>query len=80
MGPTYAMEAGPLRSLLKPGAAFPPNEAQLQAIQRLKELIVEFHVLAIPDEAAAIAMPGPGAPTPRESDHPLLRNGYGDRL
>jgi len=55
MGPTYAKEAAPLRALLRPGATFPPNEEQLKAIERLKELIVEFHVLAVPDEAAAIA-------------------------
>ena len=47
--------AHPLRPLLKPGAAFPPNEEQLQAIEGLKSLILEAHLLAVPDEAAAIA-------------------------
>ena len=52
MGPTYAKEAAPLRPLLRPGAVFPLNAAQLKAIERLKELVAELHVLAVPDEAA----------------------------
>ena len=54
-GPAYSRVAHPLRPLLKPGAQFPPNEEQRQAIERLKELMIEQHLLTVPDEAAAIA-------------------------
>ena len=54
MGPTYSKVAAPLRALLKPNALFPPNEEQLKSIEGLKDLIIENHVLAVPDEAAAI--------------------------
>ena len=53
-GPEYAWIAEPLRALLRPSATFPPNEKQLEAIDKLKELIVERHQLCVPDEAAAI--------------------------
>ena len=53
-GPEYARIADPLRALLKPLAEFPPNERQLQAIEELKELVIEHHYLCVPDEAAAI--------------------------
>ena len=53
-GPEYARVADPLRVLLKPGAKFPPNERQIQAIEELKDLVVEQHRLCVPDEAAAI--------------------------
>ena len=46
--------ADPLRALLRPGAQYPPNEKQLDAIDKLKELVQEFHRLCVPDEAAAI--------------------------
>ena len=55
MGPTYSKVAHPLRPLLKPGAVFPPDEEQLAAIEGLQSLIQEAHMLAVPDEAAAIA-------------------------
>lgn len=44
----------PLRPLLKPGAAFPPNAEQLAAIEAGKELLIEGHLLAAPSEAAAL--------------------------
>ena len=44
-----------LRTLLRPNAVFPPNAEQLKAIEGLKELLLETHTLAVPDEAAAIA-------------------------
>ena len=53
-GPSYARIADPLRSLLKPGAKFPPNETQNLALEALKELVLEHHLLCVPDEAAAI--------------------------
>ena len=53
-GPEYARIADPLRDLLKPGAVFPPNQAQLDAIDKLKSLVEETHRLAVPDERAAI--------------------------
>ena len=53
-GPEYSRIADPLRALLKPGAEFPPNDKQLQALEALKELVVEHHRLCVPDEAAAI--------------------------
>ena len=33
---------------------FPPNERQQQALDELKDLVVEHHRLCVPDEAAAI--------------------------
>ena len=39
---------------LKPGAVFPPNEEQRAALEGLKAIMQEAHVLAVPDEAAAI--------------------------
>ena len=53
-GPAYARLAAPLRPLLKPGAVWPPNEVLQAAIQALKDVLVESHVLQVPDEAAAI--------------------------
>ena len=44
----------PLRSLLGKEAVFPPNAVQLAAIEAMKKLIVEDHVLNVPDEHAAI--------------------------
>ena len=55
MGPAYSRVSAPLRALLRPNVVFPPNEEQLKAIQGLKELLLETHTLAVPDEAAAIA-------------------------
>ena len=43
-----------MRPLLKPGAIFPPSEEQRWAIDGIKKLILEDHVLAVPDEFAAI--------------------------
>ena len=40
--------------MLKPGAVWPPNDEQQAAIQALKDVLVESHVLQVPDEAAAI--------------------------
>ena len=53
-GPAYSRIASPLRELLRPTARFPPNEAQLKAIEEIKKLVLEDHVLAVPDEFAAI--------------------------
>ena len=53
-GPTYARVAAPLRALLGKEAVWPPNAEQLQAIEGLKKLICEEHVLAVPDEKSAI--------------------------
>ena len=47
--------AHPLRALLRPGAEFPPNPEQVKAIEGLKKLMLEQHLLAVSDEAAAIA-------------------------
>ena len=44
----------PLRPLLKADAVFPPNKEQLQAIEEMKKLVVEDHLLAVPDERSAI--------------------------
>ena len=54
MGPAYARVAHPLRSLLTPKAVWPLNSEQLKAVQGLKDLLVEQHLLAVPDERAAI--------------------------
>ena len=54
-GPTYARVMHPLRALLKADAKFPPNQVQLDAIAAMKKLVVEDHLLAVPDERAAIA-------------------------
>ena len=53
-GPEYARVSSPLRPLLRKGAVFPPNEAQLDALDALKNLVMEQHRLCVPDEAAAI--------------------------
>ena len=53
-GPEYARVADPLRPLLRPTAVFPPNDKQVLAIEKLKELVLEHHRLCVPDEAAAI--------------------------
>ena len=53
-GPAYARVAHPLRALLKADAVFPPNKEQEAAIQAIKDLLVETHVLAVPDERAAV--------------------------
>jgi hypothetical protein len=53
-GPAYARIASPLRVLLKAGALFPPNAVQLKAIEGLKDIMCEDHVLAVPDEEAAV--------------------------
>ena len=54
MGPAFSRIASPLRPLLKPGAEFPPTPVQEAAIEAPKELLVEGHKLAVPDEEAAI--------------------------
>lgn len=54
VGPAYVRIMGPLRALLKADAVFPPNAEQLAAIEALKNLVVEDHLLAVPDEQAAI--------------------------
>ena len=54
MGPAYARVAHPLRPLLKKDGEWPMNAAQLKAVEELKRLICEDHVLAVPDEAAAV--------------------------
>jgi len=53
-GPAYCRITAPLRPLLKPGAVFPMTEEQSRAIENVKALLLEDHVLAVPDEAAAI--------------------------
>ena len=53
-GPEYCRVAEPLRPLLRPTAEFPPTDKQVEAIQALKDLALEFHRLCVPDEAAAI--------------------------
>ena len=53
-GPAFSRVAHPIRPLLKPGARFPPNDEQQKAIDALKKLVVETHVLHVPDEEAAI--------------------------
>ena len=35
-------------------AKFPPNDRQMQAIEELKDLVIEHHKLCVPDEGAAI--------------------------
>ena len=54
MGPAYARICHPLRVLLTPAGTFPLNAEQLDAIEKLKGLILETHLLAVPDEEAAI--------------------------
>ena len=54
MGPTYARVAHPLRVLLTPKGVFPLNQEQLAAVEKLKSFLVEMHLLAVPDEAAAV--------------------------
>ena len=54
-GPSYAHAMAPLRPLLGKDPVFPMNESQLAAIEKMKTLILESHVLAVPDERAAIA-------------------------
>ena len=46
--------AAPLRPLLKPDAVWPMTAEQRKAVDQMKELLVESHILAVPDEAAAI--------------------------
>ena len=53
-GPTYAKVMHPLRALLKADAVFPPNAEQRAAIEAMKKLVIEDHLLAVPDEQAAI--------------------------
>ena len=53
-GPAYGRVMAPRRALLKSDAVFPPNAKQLAAIEALKQLAVEDHLLAVPDEQAAI--------------------------
>lgn len=53
-GPAYGRIMGPLRALLKADAVFPPSAEHLAAIEALKMLVVEDHLLAVPDEQAAI--------------------------
>ena len=54
MGPAYARIAHPLRPLMSPKGVFPMNKEQLDAIEGLKGLILEAHLLAVPDEGAAV--------------------------
>ena len=53
-GPAYARTMAPLRELLKADASFPPKPEHEAAIAAMKKLVVDTHVLAVPDEAAAI--------------------------
>ena len=53
-GPEYARIAAPLRPLLKPDAVWPMTAEQRKAVDQMKELLQESHILAVPDEAAAI--------------------------
>ena len=53
-GPAFGRVMTPLRELLRPTGKFPPNAAQLGAIEGLKDLVNEMHILYVPDEAAAI--------------------------
>ena len=38
----------------KPGAKFPPDAEQLKAVEEIKTLVLDDHLLAVPDEFAAI--------------------------
>ena len=58
-GPEFSRVASPLRELLRPGAAFPPKDIHLEAIEGLKRLVIDTHRLAVPDEAAAVAAAAP---------------------
>ena len=53
-GPEFSRVMHPLRVLLKPEAAFPPNLEQEKAITGLKQLCKDLFTLCVPDEAAAI--------------------------
>ena len=53
-GPSYARVMAPLRPLLKADGVWPMNKEQLKAVEDLKLLIREDHVLAVPNEQAAI--------------------------
>lgn len=52
-GPTSAHITVPLRPLLKPGG-ISPNAEPLAAIEAIKELLIEDHLFAVPDEATAL--------------------------
>ena len=51
-GPAYSRVAAPLYDFLRPMARVPPNEIQLKAIEEIKKLVLEDHVLAVPDKFA----------------------------
>ena len=53
-GPAYNRFCAPLNVALKPGYKFPLHGAQLDAVEELKKLVLDDHVLAVPDEASAI--------------------------
>ena len=53
-GPSYSRVMAPLRPLLKVDGVWPMNKEQLKAVEDLKLLIREDHVLAVPNEQAAI--------------------------
>ena len=48
-GAGYSQVVSPLRTLLKPGAVFPPNELQLAAIAAVTQLMAETHRLTVPE-------------------------------
>ena len=55
MGPKYAASAEGLRKYVKGGdAAFPMTPRGLSAVEKLKSLVSENTLLAIPDERAAL--------------------------
>ena len=53
-GPSYSRIMAPLRALLKADAVWPMTREQLAAVEGLKGLVMEDHVLAVPNEQAAI--------------------------
>jgi hypothetical protein len=72
-GPDYNRITARLRRLVKKGAVFPPTPEEYAAIEELKLLILEDHVLAVPDEFAAITAANawlqgrpPGSRTPQD--------------
>ncbi len=54
MGPSNSLKMHPLKPLLGKDAVFPPNEVHQKAIEELKELAIEDHLLAVPNERAAM--------------------------
>ena len=53
-GPAYARVMHPLKCLRQKDAVFPLGPPQLAAIEGMKTLILEDHILTVPNERAAI--------------------------